>query len=319
MTETPPDTSGPAPSRGLRRWALFCVVWCVLLLLAGANVRTQRGGLTIPDWPWMYGDLVPGWDKIRQMLGPDALRAEYLHRKIAEIMGLLTIVLAVWAQIREPRAWVRKLCWGALALVIAQGIFGGLGVLTMLGPPWPLLHSVFAQIYLCLLVTITTVMAPWWRTFEERPLDATSIPIMRGSAVGVLVLLVHLMLGAAARHGYLAREVHAMFALVVTIVLVKVVLSSWGDAPKDLTLLRRPGLIIGVLVGAQIVLGMASYFVASERRETQPLGLGSIATLNLHLVLGALLLATTLVLFLRAVRVYGIPTDERVAESGVTR
>ena len=47
---------------------------------------------------------------------------------IAEFIGLLIIVLAVWTQRVETRRWMRVLGWTALAAVIGQGILGGLTV-----------------------------------------------------------------------------------------------------------------------------------------------------------------------------------------------
>jgi len=107
----PDTTSSPvATPKGLRRWAMLCVGFCVFLLLAGANVNTQDGGLTVPDWPRMYYEWVPGWDRFWLFMGPAPLRAEVLHRYIAQGMGLLTIALAVWAHFREERRVVRRLC-----------------------------------------------------------------------------------------------------------------------------------------------------------------------------------------------------------------
>ena len=47
-------------------------------------------------------------------------------RMIATAVGLLTIVLAVYLQVREPRRWLKRLGWIALTGVIAQGLLGGL-------------------------------------------------------------------------------------------------------------------------------------------------------------------------------------------------
>ncbi len=314
----PPDVG--RPSR-LFRWAALCVGFCVLLLLAGANVRTQRAGLTVPDWPLIYGELLPDWAKLRELYRIDTLRAEVLHRHIAGVMGMLTLVLAIWVQRCDPRSWVRKLAWFALGLVVLQAAFGGLGVLFLLAPPWPLLHSVFAQLFLCTLVALATFLSPRWRTDEDRPLDATGLAVVRGAMLAGVVVFVQLVLGAAARHGYLAREVHSMFALLVVILLAKLVLTGAGDVPRELPRLRRPSVWLGVLVIAQIGLGLASYLVATERAQHVAAGyqdlpsLGAIATLNLHLVLGAAILALCVTLLFRGLRIYGVPTDERVAEA----
>ena len=302
-----------ATPKGLRRWAMLCVGWCVLLILWGANVNTQDGGLTVPDWPRMYYEWVPGWERFWQFMGPAPLRAEVLHRYVAQVMGLMTIVLAVWAQLRESRSWVRRMCWSALGLVIVQGIFGGLGVLTMLGPPWPLLHSTTAQLYLCLLVAIASAMSPWWHTTRERAIDDDALRLMKLSLVSTALLFVQLILGAGARHGYLPREVHAMFALPVAIVLVKLVLAGVGDLPRELTLLRSPAAWLGLLLGLQIGFGLWSYLIVGTKTEAHELLLHEIALVNAHLVVGAVIFATVFALVLRTFRTFGLPTDDRMA------
>jgi len=311
----------PGRRSGLYRWAAFCVGFCVFLLLAGANVRTQRAGLTVPDWPLIYGELLPDWDKLKELYRIDTLRAEVMHRHIASLMGLLTLVLAVWVQRCDPRSWVRKTAWAAFGLVVVQGVFGGLGVLFQLAAPWPLLHSVFAQLFLCTLVALATFLSPRWRTDEDWPLDATGLAVVRGAALAGLAVFAQLILGAAARHGYLAREVHSMFALLVVILLAKLVVTAAGDVPRELTRLRRPSLWLGAFVVAQVGLGLASYLIATERAQHVAAGyqdlpaLGEIVILNLHLVLGAVVLALCVALLFRGLRIYGLPTDERVREA----
>ena len=54
---------------------------------------------------------------------------EHGHRLITSVVGLLTIGLAVWIARLEPRAWVRRLGWVALAAVVMQGLLGGVTVL----------------------------------------------------------------------------------------------------------------------------------------------------------------------------------------------
>ena len=62
------------------------------------------------------------------------VKYEHTHRMIAEFIGLLIIVMAVWTQRVETRKWMRVLGWTALGRVIGQGILGGITVLNFL--PW---------------------------------------------------------------------------------------------------------------------------------------------------------------------------------------
>ena len=53
---------------------------------------------------------------------------EHVHRLLGSLVGLVTLVLAVHLWRTEPRRWLRRLGFGALALVIVQGILGVLRV-----------------------------------------------------------------------------------------------------------------------------------------------------------------------------------------------
>src|ERR1700722_15842491 len=86
---------------GVHRFAIATGAWIVLLIIAGALVTSNDAGLAVPDWPLSYGSWMP------PMVG--GILYEHGHRIIAAVAGLLTIILAVWLQLREPRAWVRKL------------------------------------------------------------------------------------------------------------------------------------------------------------------------------------------------------------------
>src|SRR5216684_9386364 len=124
---------------GVHRFAVFVVIWTVLLLIAGALVTSNQAALSVPDWPLSYGSLTP------PMVG--GIRYEHSHRLIASFVGLLTIVLAVWLWLREPRHWVRRLGLVALGAVIAQGVLGGLTVWFFLPVPISVAHASLAQLF----------------------------------------------------------------------------------------------------------------------------------------------------------------------------
>src|ERR687898_1549078 len=103
--------------------ALACATFALLLI--GGLVTSKGVGLAVPDWPTTFGYnmfLYP-WSK---MIG--AIFYEHSHRLVAAFVGLLTIALAVIFWLRERRAWLRWLGVVALALVITQGVLGGLRV-----------------------------------------------------------------------------------------------------------------------------------------------------------------------------------------------
>ena len=73
---------------------------------------------------------------------------------IAQVAGLLTIVLAVWTWRAEKRRWLRMSGLAALGTVIAQGILGGITVLFYLPPLCLSAHAALAQTFFCIAVAL---------------------------------------------------------------------------------------------------------------------------------------------------------------------
>ncbi len=115
------------------------------LLFIGGLVTSLGVGLAVPDWPTTFGYnmfLYP-WSK---MIG--GIFYEHSHRLVASCVGLLTIALALTLWLKEPRPWLRWLGVAALALVIFQGILGGLRVV-LLQQTLAIIHACFAQGIFC--------------------------------------------------------------------------------------------------------------------------------------------------------------------------
>src|SRR5258706_4061548 len=127
-------------SRGLHRFAVLVACATFFLIIAGANVTSHDAGMAVPDWPLSFGKLFP------KMVGN--VFWEHGHRMIATAVGMLTIGLAVYLQMRERRRWVKRLGLIGLAGVIGQGLVGGLTVqmnlpLAVSPPPAPLAQLFF--------------------------------------------------------------------------------------------------------------------------------------------------------------------------------
>src|SRR5580700_1362634 len=97
----------------LHRFAVALAVCTLFLVVAGASVTSKQAGLSVPDWPLSYGQVMP------EMTG--GVLFEHGHRLVATFVGILTIGLAVWLSRADQRAWMRKLGWIALGAVIVQG------------------------------------------------------------------------------------------------------------------------------------------------------------------------------------------------------
>jgi cytochrome c oxidase assembly protein subunit 15 len=274
---------------GLHRFALFTAAATFLLIIAGALVTSNDAGLSVPDWPLSYGQLMP------PMIG--GIFYEHGHRMIASFVGVLTIVLAVWLWRADERGWVRKLGLAALGAVVAQGVLGGLTVIFLLPTAVSVGHACLAQLFFATVVGLALVTSPGWRQGFSGPqlADEGSPPLRTLCLAANAAVFAQLLLGAAFRHKGFGIVPHLIGAAVVAVLVVwliaRVVSSLAGQ-----TGVFRWVLALNALVMLQLVLGAAAYWVrqltASYPQPLPPMVVLTVA----HVALGALILAASVVL-----------------------
>jgi heme a synthase len=183
----------------LAAYAFLTYAVTLVLLYAGGFTTTIGAGMVFPDWPLSHGSLnPPGWTTDEAML------AEHSHRLLGMVVGTLCIGLAVWMQRREPRRWLRVLAWGALALVVFQGLLGGLRVLRV-SVDLAKIHGVTAQVFVCVLVAVAVGASAWFRRLSTpSTADAAGNAAWRAARwqgwIICLLLIVQLAVGAVLRH-----------------------------------------------------------------------------------------------------------------------
>jgi cytochrome c oxidase assembly protein subunit 15 len=222
---------------------------------------------------------------------------------VAEFVGLLTIILAVWTWRAEKRRWLRMLALGALATVITQGILGGLTVLFLLPAPISSAHAAVAQTFFCIAVSIAVFTGPRWMQEQPRTEFDTRRPtLFTLTLLSIFVLYVQLVLGAMFRHHGMSWWPHVVHAGVVAIVL------SWTairaiSVYSEVDAVKRPAvLMLGLMVG-QLCLGFLAFItrVMWGKDAAQP-ELPMVLATVIHVAVGALLLATTVVLAIQVWR-----------------
>ena len=284
--------------------------WTFLLIIAGALVTSNDAGLSVPDWPTSFGS----WYKIPKLVG--GVQFEHTHRMIAQGAGLLTIVLVIWTWRVEKRRWLRYLALAALGTVIAQGILGGLTVLFYLPPAISSAHAALAQTFFCVAVIIALFTGQRW--IEEQPrveYDQRRPSLFTLTLLSIFVLYVQLLLGAMFRHHGLSWWPHVVHAAIVALVL------SW-TAVRALTVfphiaaVRRPATLMLALVIGQLCLGFAAFLtrVMWGRDAVQP-ELPMVISTVAHVAVGALLLATAVVLAIQVWRHVPVAFEERLAQT----
>jgi heme a synthase len=262
-----------------------------LLIIAGALVTSNDAGLSVPDWPTSFGSLY----KIPHLVG--GVRFEHTHRMIAQFVGFLSIILAVWTWRVDPRRWMKYLGITALGLVIAQGILGGLTVLFYLPPAISSAHAALAQTFFCVVVLIAMFTGRRW--VEEVPqieVDQQHPSLFTLTLFSIFVLYVQLLLGALFRHHGLSWWPHVANAGIVAGVLSWTVVRALSQYSK-IEAVRRPAITMLALLIAQLCLGFVAFLtrVAWGRDAVQP-ELPMVLSTVAHVAVGALLLATTVIL-----------------------
>ncbi len=284
-------------NRAHHRFVTLLACGTLLLIAAGALVTSNDAGLSVPDWPTTFGSLY----RIPPMVG--GVKFEHGHRMIAELIGFLTIVLAVWTWRAERRSWMRKLGIVALGTVIAQGVLGGLTVLFYLPPAVSTAHATLGQSFFCLIVIMMMVTSREW--MEAPPLLAVEKhrPGLRTLAtLAAISVYLQLILGAAFRHSGIKLLPHLISAVVVTVLLLWTttrILAEHSAVPQ----LRRPARALLILLLVQLGLGFGAYLTRVEwgNVAAQPMLSMVVATVA-HVAVGALVLATAVVLALQAYR-----------------
>jgi cytochrome c oxidase assembly protein subunit 15 len=264
------------------------------LLFIGGLVTSKGAGLAVPDWPTTFGYnmfLYP-WSK---MIGN--IFYEHSHRLVASGVGLLTIAMAWVFWFQEPRPWLRRLGIAALVLVILQGVIGGLRVV-LLEHTLAIVHAAFAQLFFALTVSLVVFTSAEWRS-APRPI-ADGRRLRRLCALTTGLIYVQALLGAVLRHTGERVDLHLIFAGLVTLHVILIlirVIKFHGDLPA----LKRPASLLGVLLVLQLGLGLVSYFGKFTSLLGVPVDVLILLTTT-HVVIGALMLAMSLLLTLRSYR-----------------
>jgi Uncharacterized protein required for cytochrome oxidase assembly len=308
-----PGSRSPATYQaGLAWFAAVAASWVFLVVTMGAFTTSIGAGMAFPDWPLSNGSINPeGWLRDIYMF------AEHSHRLFGMGMGILAIVTAVWLQRREPRSWVRRLGWTALAIVVVQGVIGGKRVLLnsiavpgfemSLGQMLTIPHGILAQVYVCILFAIAASLSRGWLAGAERAVPAG---LRRAAAVLVVLVLAQLVIAAVMRHnmaglaiptfphstpegGWLPASsdfrvvihfVHRLMALVLTGAIVALAVAVFRQAAASAGL-RRLAFALVLLLVVQVSLGAAT--VLSYRDPYFTTG---------HVIIGALLFAVSFLL-----------------------
>ena len=320
----------------LHLFTLIVAASTAVLIFAGGLVTSTGSGLSVPDWPNSYGWFMFTFP-LEHMVG--GIFYEHGHRLIASTVGFLILVLAFTLWRVEPRRWVRRLGFIALAAVITQGILGGITVLWFLPDPISIAHASLAQIVFCLTTTIALATSPGWRrAYASRTGgDAgnggtgNDAILQRVAIVTTALVYLQILVGATMRHTEAGLAIpdfpwafghvipphwtpkiaihfaHRIGALLVATMTLATAGHVFYHHPRRRALVR-PALTLVGLVCVQVTLGALT--VLSQKHYIIN---------SLHVVTGGLVLIASLVLTLRAHRTrFGSESPAAIRFGGTT-
>jgi cytochrome c oxidase assembly protein subunit 15 len=305
MANASPHNRTAAYKPALAAFSAAAAAWVFVLVALGAFTTTIGAGMAFPDWPLSNGSLNPtGW------MSNIAMFAEHSHRLSAMMMGVLTGILAVWLWLAESRDWLRRLSYYAFALVVAQGVVGGLRVLlnhvevealaTSLGELIAMLHACLAQAFACVLVAIAVSCSRGWIAGPNH----VGPGVARAGSLCCKALFLQLAIAAVMRHSFAGLAIpsfpwstpdggllpviwnfrvgiqfaHRVMALVIAVLVVVLAVAVWRDGASPAPM-RAGAVALVALIALQITLGAA--IIRTQRAPMVTTG---------HVLVGALTL-----------------------------
>lgn len=250
-------------SRWPHRWAVVLACATFPLLWIGGLVTTTDAGMAVPDWPNTYGYNLFLYPWQTWLSGPWDLFIEHGHRLLASTVGMLTIGLLVLLLRKDDRRWMKVLGFAALALVVFQGVLGGMRVL-LDERTLAMLHGCTGPLFFALTVAMVVFTSRGWLDDSRRQVVPMAGMIRMVAVVTAILAYLQIVLGAVLRH----VPVDAL--------------------PSTFMLAVESHLILAVILAVHIL--MLTWFVQTRARHVQPtarLSLALVALLVLQILLGA--------------------------------
>lgn len=283
--------------------AIFALATAVLGLMAlGSATRVMNAGLSCPDWPLCYGQILPQQMNLQIFL-------EWFHRLVATSIGLGTLTLlslSLWFRTRLPQ-WLPWSLGGALLLVVWQGILGALTVTELLRFDIVTAHLGTGLLFFVSLLTIAASLFPHQAlpSYSE-PNSAAPLPTYLWKAGMITAALVYgqsLLGGLVATRWALHQcfgqqqlcnvmNNHLMGVIPTTLAVIGLVILALRSPtlPKRL----RQGIhFVGVIIAGQLLIGYGTFRL---HLQVEPLTV-------LHQFVGALLLGSIVLFTVFAYRI----------------
>jgi heme a synthase len=256
------------------------------LMALGSATRVMNAGLSCPDWPLCYGQVLPQAQMNLQVF------LEWFHRLVATSIGLGTIALlslALWFRAQLPK-WLPWTLGGALLLVVWQGVLGALTVTQLLRFDIVTAHLGTGLLFFVTLLTIATCLIPTSQTLNRVILPtklwkvgAIAMALIYGqSLLGGLVATrwaLHQCFGQQQLCNVMNNHLMGVVPATLSVITLVVLALKTTELPKALRSLVHT---MGLILMSQVLLGYATFRL---HLQVEPLTV-------MHQVIGALLLGS---------------------------
>lgn len=286
----------------MTRLSAILVALTFLLIFWGGQVTTTDSGDSVPPWPASF--FIPKNTAQIWELG---------HRWIAGTTGLVAVALCVWILKRERRQLPRRLAIAAVVLVVIQALIGGLRVKIVDKHVVAVVHALMAQAFLATAVALASALRqPAFAgppCFGEPPVAGQSQPIRwaahRAFALAAITW-VQTAFGAVLRHetrthNKLGLVLHLAGAFLVIIFAIRLIVPI-QERLKEVRWFRNAGRVVAAALVIQLVLGLAAWTTThKDSGYVNPTDVSSLIP-TLHVVVGAVILALSVMIGMRATR-----------------
>jgi heme A synthase len=208
------------------------------------------------------------------------------HLIVGVVAAILTIGLVIGLLRTEKRAWMRRLGWTALSIVIAETLLGFIAV-----PQPPAIrfaHSFLAQLFFATSVLIAASTLHAWTQFPVVMGGRQSLRTL--AMITAILVFGQAALGVAFRHGIIDVIPHVLGALIVAIIVAALAMSVLYRPENEQ--LRPAAVTLLIITAAQFFIGLTLFSMGLEA-DIDPEAV--IVVTMVHAAVGALTLAATVV------------------------
>lgn len=184
--------------------SLLATILALGVVMLGAFTRLSDAGLGCPDWPGCYGQMVAPHTNSQIVeakqafpgakVEPAKAWAEMVHRYFAGTLGVLILILAIWAYQRRLKGLHRQMVVIPTLLVLLVIFQAVLGMWTVTWLVFPLIVSAH------LLAGMTLAALLWALTLNAKNLTPPSVPpsvsLRFWAVLGLLIVFGQIFLGA---------------------------------------------------------------------------------------------------------------------------